>query len=253
MTLAEKLDGWLCFADPLPLEDGEVDHPVPMQGSRLRTTSTSGPKLGSRIADEGRSQWIVDSTPFEELGTMMSTREPIVPEAAKRSRLSSHISTLYPTFHTHTPAHAPQCECIGKRRRRWRIRQSRPRHRPYRRPSGMRRRRLQQTLSRKLYRSSGAYPRCLQSARSLLEFSIHATAPKLEPKVTTTSNARNQCGLPGPKSGLRLLLFFMKSITLTGGVRVPVPAGAGAPKPTGHVGPHVVGKHAPGGIIAPVN
>ena len=54
MTLAEKLDGWLCFADPLPLEDGEVDHPLPMQGSRLRTTYPSlGPGLRMRDALNG--------------------------------------------------------------------------------------------------------------------------------------------------------------------------------------------------------
>ena len=79
----------------------------------------------------------------------------------------------------------------------------------------------------------------------IIDLSVHATTPKLEPEVASTSHARNQCGWPGPKSGLRLLLFFMQNITPTGGVRVPVPAGTGGPKLTGHVCPRVVGKHAP--------
>lgn len=77
--------------------------------------------------------------------------------------------------------------------------------------------------------------------------------PTRDSQVQTTSKARHQYGLPGPKSGLRLLLLLIYSHTPTGGVRVPVPAGTGGPKPIGHINPHEMGKHAPGGTTASVS
>ena len=162
------------------------------------------------IADDGHSQWIVGSTPFDESGTALQARDPVVPEVEKRSRLSSYSSTLCPSLPTHTTAHDPKCECIGKRRRRWRIRQSHPRRKPYKRPTGLRRwslKSLKKELCRELRRCSGAYRQYLQSASSLVDLPVHTVTPKHAPEVTTTSNARNQCGWPGPKSALRLLLF----------------------------------------------
>ena len=109
MTLAEVLDGWLCFDDPLSLEDGAVDHPTPLLGSRLRTSSTSGPKIGSRIADEGRSEWIVDSTPFEETGAALPARDPVLPEPELQKEVDRVATSALCAHHSaHIPQHIHQ-------------------------------------------------------------------------------------------------------------------------------------------------
>ena len=129
-------------------------------------------------------------------------------------------------------------------------------------------------------RAAAYYLLCLQhletSCHSLMQFwLLHATRSRKQRQLITHSLIEGYCqrriyaqdqtkkttsaskvhrfhGLPGPKSGLRALIILAQATILTEGVRVPVSAGMGGPKPTGPRDKRLEGKYAPGGLTMPV-
>ena len=199
------------------------------------------------VTAQGGEDGVVVSTPSSGLALDSA-------EAEKRAGTNTLRPASLPERSEYTKHPFGLRSCPGKRGRRWRFRQSCPKRRPYRR----RTKPPQHGLRPKL----GVVPRSglsgiLKCARSLLsQIRPYSKWQNLTStsEDTTTSRIRNRHSLPGPKSGLRLaFLLCLHSITQTGGVRVPVPAGMGGPNPNDQPRPHQVGKHAPGGTTAQVN
>ena len=228
----------VCSLEDEARQDPGTDSPG---GTADAGSSPAGTTMMADIA-QGTQDGVVVSTPSSALAL-----EPA--NAEKRACDCKSFLASQPDYLEHDRLPTDLRSCPGKRGRRWRFRQSCPKKRPYRRgnrsPQYGLRRKLGVVLRKSLRRISKSARHLLPQLRPCSKRQIFT--PTIED--TTTSRARIKHGLPGPKSGLRLaLLICLHSITQTGGVRVPIPAGMGGPNPTDHTRPHHVGKHAPGGL-----